>query len=257
MKFGAIIIGDEILRGKRADRHFAKMVELLSARGLYLSRAEYCGDDRAGLVEVLRRSFAEGGAVFCFGGIGSTPDDNTRQAAAEALGLNLALHPDAVALIEAAMQRRYGRPASPQQLQMGEFPEGAQLLPNSYNTIPGFSIRDHHFMPGFPVMAHPMAEWALDHHYAHLHHSLSERELSIYVYGIPESAATPLMIEAESRYPGIKVFSLPSVGNEDVRRHIELGVRGEPAQAAAAMTLLREGVLALGATCEEEAPTRT
>ena len=116
MNFRAIIIGDEILRGKRADRHFAKMVELLSARGLYLSRAEYCGDDRAGLVEVLRRSFADGGAVFCFGGIGSTPDDNTRQAAAEALGLNLALHPDAVALIEAAMQRRYGRAASPQQL---------------------------------------------------------------------------------------------------------------------------------------------
>lgn len=257
MKFGALIIGDEILRGKRVDRHFTKLVELLGARGLHLSWAEYRGDDGLGLTETLRRTFASGDAVFCFGGIGSTPDDRTRQAAAAALGLPLVLHPEAAALIEAAMQRRYGRSASTQQLQMGEFPEGAELLPNSYNTIPGFSIRHHHFMPGFPVMAHPMAEWVLDHHYAHLHHSVAERELSIYVYGIPESAATPLMIEAEARYPGIKVFSLPHVGNEGVRRHIELGVRGDPEQVEAAITLLREGVIALGATCEDQPPMRS
>ncbi len=37
MKFGAIIIGDEILSGKRIDKHFAKITELLGARGLRLS----------------------------------------------------------------------------------------------------------------------------------------------------------------------------------------------------------------------------
>ncbi|MBX6392670.1 MAG: competence/damage-inducible protein A [Burkholderiales bacterium] len=256
MNFGALIIGDEILRGKRTDRHFAKMVELLAARGLRLAWVEYRGDDREALTAVLRRTFASGDIVFCFGGIGSTPDDHTRQAAAAALGVELVLHPEAACLIEAAMQRRYGRPANAQQLQMGEFPQGAELIPNAYNGIPGFSIRDHHFMPGFPVMAHPMAEWVLDHRYAHLHHSMPERELSIYVYGIPESAATPLMIEVERRYSGVKVFSLPHVGDGGVRRHIELGVRGDPAQVEAAMRMLREGVLALGATYDEHAPAR-
>src|SRR5690606_37867954 len=112
-------------------------------------------------------------------------------------------------------------------LQMGEFPEGAELIPNSCNGIPGFSIRGHHFMPGFPVMAHPMLEWLLDERYAALHHQQAEREASIFVYGIPESAATPLMIDVEARFDRLKVFSLPHVGDEGVRRHIELGVRGD------------------------------
>ena len=34
MAFGLIVIGDEILSGKRQDKHFAKARELLAARGL-------------------------------------------------------------------------------------------------------------------------------------------------------------------------------------------------------------------------------
>ncbi len=47
MKIGLIIIGDEILSGKRADKHFPKVVELLQSRGLALTWARYVGDDRA------------------------------------------------------------------------------------------------------------------------------------------------------------------------------------------------------------------
>lgn len=256
MNFGALIIGDEILRGKRQDRHFAKLVELLAARGLHLSWAEYLGDDGARLTAVLRRTFAGGDAVFCFGGIGATPDDRTRQSAAAALGVELAQHPEAAELIHASIRRRSGTDASAQQLLMGVIPVGATLIPNSFNGIPGFSIRDHHFMPGFPVMAHPMAEWVLDHHYAAFHHQMPEGDASIFVYGIPESVATPLMEAVEARFDRLKVYSLPHVGGDGIRRHIELGVRGNPEQVAAAIVVLREGVLALGATYDEDAPAR-
>src|SRR5690606_19156644 len=56
-------------------------------------------------------------------------------------------------------------PENQQRLRMGEFPEGADIVPNPYNRIPGFRIRSHWFMPGFPVMAWPMIEWILDTHY--------------------------------------------------------------------------------------------
>jgi molybdopterin-biosynthesis enzyme MoeA-like protein len=95
MSFGAIIIGDEILSGKRVDRHFAKIVELLSRRGLRLAWVEYLGDERSRIAATLRRSLAAGDIVFSFGGIGNTPDDHTRQAAAAALGVDLVLHADA------------------------------------------------------------------------------------------------------------------------------------------------------------------
>ncbi|MEG1051801.1 MAG: molybdopterin-binding protein, partial [Janthinobacterium sp.] len=93
MAIGLIIIGDEILSGKRTDQHFPKVVHMLKQRGLQLSWAEYVGDEPARLVALLKRSFASGDIVFSFGGIGATPDDHTRQAAADALGLPLVLHP--------------------------------------------------------------------------------------------------------------------------------------------------------------------
>ena len=63
---------------------------------------------------------------------------------------------------------------------------------------------------------------------------------------VPESAIAPLMEEVNARYPGLKAFSLPSMGEGGVRRHIELGVRGAPGQIAPAMDDLRKGVAALG-----------
>ena len=94
MNFGLIIVGDEILSGKRADKHLPKVIELLAARGLSLAWARYVGDDRG--AHHRRRcsdAFASGDVVFSCGGIGATPDDHTRQCAAAALGVPLALHP--------------------------------------------------------------------------------------------------------------------------------------------------------------------
>ncbi|HNU11270.1 MAG TPA: competence/damage-inducible protein A, partial [Rubrivivax sp.] len=161
--FGLIIIGDEILSGKRQDKHLQKVIELLDARGLMLAWARYVGDERTRITAALREAFASGDIVFCCGGIGATPDDHTRQCAAAALQRPLELHPEARRLIEERMQdvaREQGLPYEPdrpdnvQRLQMGVFPQGATLIPNPYNKIPGFSVGDVHFIPGFPVMAH-------------------------------------------------------------------------------------------------------
>jgi molybdopterin-biosynthesis enzyme MoeA-like protein len=243
MEFGAIIIGDEILSGKRQDKHFAKLIELLGARGLSLSWCEYVGDDPARIVATLKRSFAGGDAVFSFGGIGATPDDHTRQCAAQALGVDIVRHPDAVAEIEA----RFGAEAYPKRVLMAEFPRGAAIIPNPYNRVPGFSVGDHHFVPGFPVMAWPMVEWVLERRYSgHFHHAPIV-EQSIVVYGSSESALLDLMNDIVARYPRLKLFSLPSVGEDGQRRHIELGVKGDPADAAQAMGEIREEMARLGA----------
>jgi molybdopterin-biosynthesis enzyme MoeA-like protein len=254
MQIGALIIGDEIMRGKRQDQHFRKLVELLGARGMRLGWAQYLGDERPQIIAQLRRSFATDDVVFCFGGIGATPDDHTRQCAAAALNVELELRPEAAALIHASMRRRFGGDANAQQLQMGVFPCGAQIIPNAYNGIPGFSLRDHHFMPGFPVMAHPMVEWLLDQRYAHLHYRDPEGEDSIFVYGLMESTLTPLMEELQRSHRGLRVFSLPHLGGGGIKRHIELGLRGDPAQLASAMQRMREAVCALGGSFDEAGP---
>lgn len=233
MNIGAIIIGDEILSGKRTDKHFAKLAGLLAARGLRLSWVEYLGDDRARIAATLKRSFAAGDLVFSFGGIGNTPDDHTRQATAQALGVDLVLHPDA----EREIQARFEGKADAIRLQMGTFPRGVEIVPNPFNRIPGFRVRDHYFLPGFPQMAHPMAEWALDTFYAHLFHQHPTVEKAFLLTGpnCYESALMDLMEHIVAAYPTLRLFSLPSIGEDRQRRHLELGVEGEPALVDNAM----------------------
>src|SRR5690606_1593130 len=251
-RIGLIIVGDEILSGRRQDKHFAKVVELLAARGLRLGRAEILPDDRQVLTAGLRRSFESGDIVLVCGGIGATPDDHTRQAAAAALDLPLRLHPEAEQAIaqrvaEMAAQGQgvadMAAPENQQRLQMGVFPAGSEIVPNPYNRIPGFFIRDHTFLPGFPVMAWPMLEWTLDTRYAALHHADAHVEHSFLAFGLPESRIAPVMQALEQRWTEVSAFSLPSVGQTP---HIELGVKGDPAQAAEALAFLRAEVLRLG-----------
>ncbi len=259
--FGLIIIGDEIMSGKRADKHLPAVIERLQTRGLSLAYAEYVGDSRARITASLRRAFASSDVVFSCGGIGATPDDHTRQCAAAALELELELHPQARALIEERMRdvaSEQGevfdadRADNVHRLNMGVFPAGADIIPNPYNKIPGFSCDAAqltgrgagvvHFAPGFPVMAWPMIEWVLDKLYADYFHRSASVEKSVIAYGAMEAALTPLMEDIERQFSEVRVFSLPSVDHPVHGRHIELGVKGDARFVDAAYTVLLEGL---------------
>ncbi|HET9702340.1 MAG TPA: molybdopterin-binding protein [Burkholderiales bacterium] len=244
MGFGAVIIGDEILSGRRQDKHMAQIIGLLAARGLELAWCRYVGDDAGLITQSLRETFARGDIVFSFGGIGATPDDLTRQCAADAAGVPLARQPEALALIV----EKFGEAAYPKRVLMADFPAGAEIIPNPYNRIPGFSLREHYFLPGFPQMAWPMAEWVLDTKYAHLFAPGAREERSLVVLGAMESQLIDLMNEVLRHHPGVKVFSLPTAG---VKR-IELGVKGAPDAVAPAMARIREGIRSLGFDWESE-----
>ena len=271
LEIGLIIVGDEILSGKREDRHFSKTRELLAARGLALSWVSILGDSPSRCTQLLKQTFASQDLVFSLGGIGSTPDDYTRQSAAQALGRPLVLHPEARDLI-AQRSQESGQPLTPERLRMGEFPQGAQIVPNPFNRIPGFQIDRHYFLPGFPVMAWPMMEWVLDTHFKDWFQAHAELDWSMTVLKIFEAAVTPLLEQISNDFPSLKIYSLPSgpiPGEASLppKRHLELGVKltgaaaqglddGQRSQAEAdlaeAYEALRTGVLALGGEVTEE-----
>lgn len=253
MSFGLIVIGDEILSGKREDKHLHHVIRLLNQRGLSLSWAHYLPDNFEVIVEYLRRSLNNIDIVFCTGGIGGTPDDHTRQAAAAAAGVPLRRHAEAAKLIELraneiALEKKLPTPVdmssveNQQRLSMAELPQGSELIPNPFNKIPGFFISQHYFVPGFPEMAWPMIEWVLDTRYPHLFHQQPIQERSVIVFGAFEARLSGLMVAIEEHFPPIKVFSLPSLGDPHGRPHIELGVKGPSPHVIPAFEALLQGL---------------
>lgn len=236
MKTGLIVIGDEILSGKRQDRHVARTIEMLRERGMELSWCRIVGDDPALIVATLRQTMASPDLVFSCGGIGATPDDHTRACAARAAGVALARHPAAVAEMEA----RFGPGLSPSRELLAHLPVGSQIIPNPYNRVPGFSVAHHHFLPGFPEMAWPMMAWVLDERYPHLHRAAPDSE-RILIVQAREGELLAMMEEFVARYPACRFSSLPELGREPV---LELGVRGAAAEVEAALGYWQEGLTA-------------
>ena len=139
---------------------------------------------------------------------------------------------------------------NPVRLLLGTFPRGVDIVPNPFNRIAGFRTRDHYFLPGFPQMAHPMAEWALDTFYSHLFNRKPMVDKAFLLTGSNayESALLDLMDRIVADYPELRLFSLPSIGEDKQRRHLELGVEGAEARVDQALEEIRQEVERRGIT---------
>ena len=220
-RLGVLIIGDEILSGRRQDKHMQQSIGMLADRGLELSWLRYLGDDEQLLVQAFRDVQQSADICFSFGGIGATPDDRTRQAMAIAHGVALFRHPDSVREIE----QRFGEEAYPKRILMAELPEGSRIIPNSFNRIPGFSLGDIHCLPGFPEMAWPMMQWVLDTLYPTLHAEKPVQRI-LWIEQVRESELIEPMEQLQTLHAQVKVSSLPRFlpgGGYQV----EMGVRGQ------------------------------
>ena len=238
--FSLLVTGDEQLSGKRQDKHLGKVIELLAARGLSLSSASYVGDGEARIADAISAAVRRAEILLCTGGIGATPDDNTRQAAARAFGVPIERHREAEALIV----RQYPDKAFPHRVLMADFPRGAGLIPNPVNQVAGFFLGDCNFVPGFPEMAWPMLEWVLDQRYPHLHRSDPPVEFRLRAQGTTaEGDLLPLMRLLLKEFPGVTLSSLPFRGDAQRPRHIEFGIKGSREQAAAAYLWFRAQLL--------------
>ncbi|MBF0098053.1 MAG: competence/damage-inducible protein A [Magnetococcales bacterium] len=234
---GLMVIGDEILAGRRTDAHLPQVIARLRERGMALAWARFVGDDAGQLIQHFTQTLAEGRPVFCFGGIGSTPDDRTRQALAEAAGVPLLRHADAVREIEA----RFGSEAWPIRVLMADWPQGSTLLPNPINRIPGFCFRQHFMLPGFPELAWPMLDWVLENQFPAGRSPEILRCLRI--NGVGESQIVLPMQRVVAQFPQVHCASLPRLGED---RHILLSVRGRGSLVDSAFAALSAELTAQG-----------
>ena len=217
--FGLIIIGSEILDGRIQDKHFENTRRLLSERNHAMHYSMILKDDPGLILEKLQWAMKREEPFFCCGGIGATPDDYTRQCAADATGVPLQFHEQGLEIL----RNRPGFEMTPSRMKMVEFPRGAELIPNPVNQIPGFSIASGYFVPGFPSMAEPMTAWVLDTHFEAGKATVS---CTLILPGAKEADLVPIMETFTRNHPHVTFSSLPKF--VDGGTEVHLGISGLP-----------------------------
>lgn len=150
-----LIIGDEILSGRTQDTNLNTIARFLAALGIDLKEARTVGDGMAQIVEALTALRSAHDYVFTTGGIGPTHDDITADAVAEAFGVALPEHPDALAILG----KRYGPGEfNAARRRMARIPEGGTLIANPVTDAPGFQIGNVFVMAGVPKIMTAMLE---------------------------------------------------------------------------------------------------
>jgi len=162
--FYSVIIGTELLNGRRKDAHFAFLNEQLIKRG-WTHKASFVIEDDTTLMENIYNLVKadENSVMFSYGGIGATPDDYTREVAAKVFrDGKMEYNQQAKELI----LNQFADEAYPHRIQMANLPINAKLLKNIVNNVAGFYLDDRFFFtPGFPSMSQSMVIEALDKHY--------------------------------------------------------------------------------------------
>ncbi|PIF03959.1 MAG: molybdopterin-binding protein [Arcobacter sp.] len=161
MNFYSVIIGTELLNGRRKDAHFSFLNKELLKRG-WEQKASFVIKDEPPFIEDIFRLIKNDpdAVLFSFGGIGATPDDYTRVCAAN-IFTNGKMEVNEGSL-ECILQE-FGQDAYPHRVDMANLPTNAKLLHNVVNNVPGFSLEGRYFFtPGFPSMSQSMVIEALD-----------------------------------------------------------------------------------------------
>ena len=149
-----LVIGDEILSGRTQDTNTNTIARLLTATGVDLMEARVVGDRREQIITAVNALRTTYDYVFTTGGIGPTHDDITADCVAEAFGVELPEHPEALAIL----QRRYGAEFNAARRRMARIPSGATLIANPVTDAPGFQIENVFVMAGVPVITQAMLQ---------------------------------------------------------------------------------------------------
>ena len=142
-------VGRELLEGLVLDRNANFMAGKLSDAGYRVRSIQVLDDHHeASMVEALKAALArEPAYLFTTGGMGPGHDDITRQAIAQAAGLELHQDPRATEMLEKSYRRLFARGSvkSPDlnedRLGMANVPTGAECYENPLGTAPAVRVR--------------------------------------------------------------------------------------------------------------------
>lgn len=152
-----LIIGNEILSGRTQDVNLNYIAKALGGIGIRLTEARVIPDDAPRIVACVRELSAAFDYVFTTGGIGPTHDDITADCVADAFGVGIGEHPEAMRRMTAHYEAQ-GVEFNAARRRMARVPDGATLIDNPISIAPGFRIGNVHVMAGVPRIMQAMLD---------------------------------------------------------------------------------------------------
>jgi len=152
-----LVIGDEILSGRTADRNIHYVAEHMTRVGIRLKEVRVVPDEEDAIVAAVNELRARYTYLFTTGGIGPTHDDITADAIAKALGVGIGHDERALELLNAFFAKRKIE-ATPARLRMARIPHGASLIRNAVSVAPGFMLANVIVLAGVPDVMQVMLD---------------------------------------------------------------------------------------------------
>ena len=230
-----IVIGNEILSGRTRDANLPYLAERLAALGIRLAEARVIPDRIEAIAATVNETRARYDYVFTTGGIGPTHDDITADAVAQAFGVALEHHPEALAILETQYAEGEFNEA---RRRMTRVPAGGTLIHNPVSKAPGFQIENVFVMAGVPMIMKEMFEGIRDRLVGGA--PMLTRTIAS---GLAEGQLAGRLGDLQARFPAIDIGSYPyyragRFGVAIVLRGIEEDALETAAQAVEA--LMRE-----------------
>lgn len=132
-------VGTELILGHTVNTNAALIARKLAESGIDCYFQTSVGDNQARLVDTLRAGLDRSDVLIVTGGLGSTDDDITREAIAEAFGQPLGFQPHLARGIEERLTESK-IPVTKKTLRQAYLPEGAQPIPAAKGTAPGMIL---------------------------------------------------------------------------------------------------------------------
>lgn len=154
-----ISVGSELTSGQNLDTNSQWLSQRLAEIGIGVGWHTTIADDLQANIDAFRIASSRAKLVLITGGLGPTQDDLTREALAQAAGVELAFHEPSLEFIESLFRAR-NRTMPERNRVQAYFPEGAEPVRNNHGTAPGvwMTLRSAHIaaMPGVPSEMYAM-----------------------------------------------------------------------------------------------------
>ena len=148
---GLILIGNELLSGKTRDTNGLFLIHKLRELGVSLKRVEIIPDDKEDIAQTVKRFSETYTWVFTSGGMGTTHDDATVPAVAQAFGVALVRHPQLLERLHGPSSE-HSFPLTEHHFRLTEVPEGSVLLKTEDVLWPVPVMRNVYILPGVPTL---------------------------------------------------------------------------------------------------------